>query len=207
MARAMTTREFDRWIRDLSAFGTKWGCVPEHKKISKYLRDQHKKRLRAHVDPLGRPWRPRFHKPMPKVGDVAPMLAEGGARRVVTARIRNVPDRRRAVEFRKRFGPPAKAVPALIRTRKYPGAHKAKKILEFLTKAGRSVRLGKTFLTYGYTPGTRWIEEAIGGGTSRRYRKRIPERDVIGMNDRDVEAVTKIYADGLEKRAVKRRVR
>ena len=124
-----------------------------------------------------------------------------GRERVVIQEIRSTRGKRRAVAFRKKFGPALKPLPALVRK---SGKQKARRILDFLTGAGfrgRAARMGKTFLHYGYTPGSRWIEKLQFGGMYRRGI--VPPREIVGMNQRDIKHIENIYADGYLKRAMK----
>ena len=194
----MTIPEAQRWLNDLAAFGRKWGAAPAINKIAAYLRRKHVERARAHVSPGGQSWSEHYWAPAPKIGDKAPMLLDDtGGRRVVTEIIRSGRGAKRARDFRRRYGPPMRGgVPALIRTRAYPGARKTRIILDALQSPSRLVRTTRTSLTYGWTPGTRWIEDLHFGGASRKYRgKKIPPRPIIGMDSADVAFALKAFAD------------
>jgi hypothetical protein len=199
----MTVPQAEKWLRSLENPG-RYGWVPEHKKIGRHLRDQHKRRLTRHVTADGAPWPKKYHKPRPKVGDTVPMLVDGeggGRARVVVQTIRSVAGRRKAVAFRNRFGPPMKPLPALVRK---TGKRKARKIWDFLVGrgfAGGALQIGRTFLKYGWTRGTRWIEKLQYGGTYRR--KRVPPRGIVGLNRADIRFIDETYAAGFEKRAMK----
>lgn len=198
----MSVPQAEKWLKSLEDPG-RFGWVPEHKKIGKHLRDEHKKRLNRHVDANGVPWAKKFHKPRPKVGDTVPMVVSPGTSRakVVVQKIKTIRGRRRAVDFRNRFGPPMKALPALIRK---TGKSKARMIWDFLVGrgfAGGALQIGRNFLRYGYTRGTRWIEKLQFGGTFRK--KRVPPRGIVGLNRNDVNVMDNIYADGYLKRVMK----
>ena len=190
----MSVREFNAWIEKLKGFG-KNATRGAMQHLGKYLRTQHRDRLKKHVGPDGQPWKPTFSAPRPRVGEVAPMIVGPGplpeigpkqklqsARTgrypaVVTARIKSAAGKARAVAFRQRYGPPFKPEKALIRT---AGKHKATKIRDFLTKpSSGSVRVSATGLEYGYTPGMKWIESLHGGGQYRDGSKRSAFRSII----------------------------
>lgn len=181
----------------------KFGWVPEHKKIGKRLRGEHRKRFRRHVDANGRPWAKKFSKPKPKVGDTVPMVVSPGTSRakVVVKTIKTIRGRRRAVDFRNRFGPPIRPLPALVRT---TGKKRARRIFDFLVGkgfAGGALQIGRKFLRYGYTKGTRWIEKLQFGGTFRK--KRVPPRGIVGLNRRDINFMEETYMAGYEKRVLR----
>ena len=231
-ASAMTVPEFNAWLGRLRQFRkTVQRGALQH--IGKYLRTEHKVRLKAHVDPEGRPWPETFFAPRPRVGERAPMIVSKGplgvigpkdklasARTgrypaVVVETIRTAAGKRRAVAFRERYGPPFKGEKALIRT---AGKRKAKKIWEFLTTAGRSVRISEGRLEYGYTPGTRWIEALQNGGQYRegssrgvvasivrffRGAARVPPRGMVGWSPENIAYVEKYLADRYQEYASK----
>lgn len=194
----------DRWLKSLENPG-KWGWMPEHKKIGKHIRAQHRLRLKAHIDPDGKPWPRTYHVPRPKKGDRVPLLiSDEGQAKVIVQTIRTTAGKRKAVAFREKYKatqPPYKPEKALIRT---GGKRKVRRIWDYLVGKGllgRSLRMGKDFLHYGYTRGTRWIEELHFGGTFKG--KRVPPRQVVGLNKTDIDMIEKIYADGYEKRVAK----
>lgn len=230
MSAYMTVPEFDRWIEAFKVFPAKlWLGTRAH--IAKYIREGHMKRLTAHQTPEGQPWKETWFAPAPKIGDRAPMIVSRGplpgigqkqrfqsARTgqypaVVVETIRTASGVRRALAFRKRYGPPLKAEPALIRK---TGSHKVKRIWEFLSRAGRSVRYVKRAegygLEYGYTRGTRWIEDLQNGGQYRRrsgdspfrslvanYNPTIPPREMVGLTAGNVAEITGYLADQYER--------
>jgi len=201
MAMVMTEETFLKWARKVEGRLPTWGWIPAWKKVGRYLKDQHKARLKAHKGPDGRSWKKRYSKPAPKVGDVVPIILDSG--RVVTQRLKTRRGVRRAKAFRKRFGPPMKPQKALVRT---SGQDKARTILDFLTKraTGRSIRISQHKMEYGYTPGTQWIEKLY-HGRGTYLKKPIPARPIVGMNARDVTAVENIVADFVMRRVMKGR--
>ncbi len=191
---SMTVPQFNKWLEKLKQFrpNATRGAM-QH--LGKYIRTQHRDRLKRHVTPDGTPWKPTFAAPKPRVGEVAPMIVSPGplpeigpkaklqsARTgrypaVITARIESAAGKKRAVAFRQRYGPPFKPERALIRT---AGKRKATKIRDFLTKpSSGAVRVSSTGLEYGYTRGTRWIEALHGGGKYREGSKRSVFRSII----------------------------
>lgn len=201
-ATSMNLAQFNHWMDGFDM--GKWGWIYEHKKIGTYLIGRHRERIRGHVGPLGRPWTPIHSKPGPKVGDIVPMLFEDKGGLIIPQQIRSVRGKRRAVAFRRRFGPAVRPAHAIVRTRKVIGAKKTRWIRNFLLTRGRSMRITKTSLMYGFTPGTRWIEDLQFGGSSKRYGgARIPPRPVVGLNEADLEFIENMYADGAQKRALK----
>lgn len=211
MAREMTVEEFGRWAAGIMSVDKK-SWKRELRQVRKLLRNSQKARLRAHVDPAGRPWAKRSAKPRPKVGDIATMVVDHGGKvihrrsrqisaRIVYRRIRNRRDKARAMAFRLLFGPPIKAVNALVRTRKAAGAPKTTAIRDYLTRGWRAFRMGKNWLTYGYKNGTRWIEQLHGGAT--RKGARLPARRIVGFTRGDISQMVEIFADGYLRRALK----
>ena len=192
----MSVPEFDAWVKRLGEF-RKNAVRGAMQHLGKYLRTQHRDRLRAHVGPDGQPWQPTFFAPRPKIGDRVPVIVSPGdlptispgmrlqsarSRRypaVVTETIRTQAGKARAVAFRERYGPPFKPDKALIRT---AGKKKARKILDFLTKPGSgSVRVSATGLEYGYTRGTKWIEALQNGGQYREGSNRSAFRSLVRL--------------------------
>lgn len=192
----MTVPQLQSWLRKIQTGCRKNVFRGGLQHVGKYLRRDHAKQLRRHVDPDGRPWLPTYAQPRPKVGQVVPMVVSRGplpsigprdklpsARTgrypsVITAKITNADGKKRAVAFRQRYGPPFKPEKALVRT---AGKRKAKRILQYLTRPGRSVRISDSGLDYGYTRGTRWIEALHAGGRYREGASRGVFRSVIRM--------------------------
>jgi hypothetical protein len=190
----MTVPEFHAWAERLKGFG-KNAVRGAMQHLGKYIRGEHRQRLKAHVGPDGQPWQPTYSEPRPKVGDVVPIIVNRGPLpsigpkqrlpsvrtgrypAVMTAKITSMDGKRRAMAFRERYGPPFKAQKALIRT---SGKQKARRIWDFLTKPGSgAVRVSATSVTYGYTRGTRWIEALHFGGQYREGSKRSVFRSII----------------------------
>jgi hypothetical protein len=193
---AMTVPQFNQWVERLKQF-RKNATRGAMQHLGKYIRTQHRDRLKAHVGPDGQPWKPTFFAPRPRIGDRVPMIVSRGALptigpktrlqsartgsypAVVVETIQTVAGRRRAVAFRERYGPPFKPDKALIRT---AGKHKATRIRDFLTKpSSGSVRVSATSLEYGYTRGTKWIEALHGGGQFREGSKRNAFRSMVRL--------------------------
>lgn len=221
----MSVPQAQKWLDALKRFRPN-GTRGAMQRIGRYLREQHRDRLKRHVTPDGTPWAPTWSAPRPRVGEVAPMVVGPGpvpvigpkdklpsARTgrypaVITARITNAAGRARAVAFRQRYGPPFKPEKALIRT---AGKRKAKKIRDFLTRAGSGcIRLTATSIEYGYTKGTKWIEALHGGGKYREGSKRsafrslirrfrgaapVPARPIVGLNPENVNWILGYLAD------------
>ncbi len=194
MGGAMTVPEFNAWVERLKRFRPN-GTRGAMQHLGKYIRTQHRDRLKAHVSPDGQPWQQTFAAPRPRVGERAPMIVSKGplgtigpkdklpsARTgrypaVVVEQIRTAAGKRRAVAFRERYGPPFKPEKALIRT---AGKRRATRIRDFLTKASSGcVRVSATSLEYGYTRGTRWIEALHGGGQYREGSNRGVFRSIV----------------------------
>ena len=198
----MSLAQFDKWISSLDNPGP-YGWKPEHNKFGKYFRDGFKKRAKKHVDPTGKAWAPGFSKPYEKIGDMAPMeiLDSGFKYRTIRQRIRTVSGKQAARKYRKIYGPPAKPDrKPLVRT---SGKNKLRSIWDFLRTPGRSTRTSKTSFSYGYTPGTKWIEKLQFGGAFGRTGKRVPPRVILGITKADIEFIGKTYADGYERRRLK----
>ena len=202
--REMTVEEFGRWAAEMMAVDRK-SWKPELRAARKILRGSQKTRLRAHVDPAGRPWRKIQSKPAPKVGQRAPLLLPKGVpgpkRGIVIRRIRGRADKLLAMRMRKVFGPPLRDVPALVRTRKAPGAKKAVKIRNYLTRGWRAFKIGKNWMTYGYKNGTRWVEQLHAGAV--RKGTKIPARRIVGFSKRDTDRLAEIFVDGYLRRVMK----
>jgi len=200
MAQTMNVEQMNRWLKSLENPG-KWGWMPEHKKIGKLLKTETGAQLKKHQGPDGKPWPKTYSKPLPKVGDRVPILIEGdGADRIFVQKLKTSAGRKRAVALRKKFGPPAKGLKPLIRTGK---KRRATRIRDYLVRraTGRSLQMGKDFLKYGYTPGTKWIEELQFGG---KYREgEIPKREILGLTKKVIQKIEEIYAAGMLKRIKK----
>jgi len=200
MAMVFSQAQFDRWAKEVGDNLPRYGWIPAFKKIGKYLKDQHKIRLKFHQTPDRAAWAKRYHKPAPRVGESAPILLDDG--RVIYQRLKTTRGSRRARAFRQKWGPPMKPTPALVRT---TGKSKARTILDFLTKraSGRSIRISKYKMEYGYTPGTRWIEKLQFGGTYRGGR--VQPREMVGLNRTDMTVIENIMADFVLRRVMKGR--
>jgi len=200
MAVVMSEKQFTRWAKEVGDRLPKYGWIPAWKKIGAYLKKQHRIRLRGHKGPDGRAWKKQWTKLAPRIGDEAPILLDDG--RVIYQKIKTGKGKKQARDFRKKYGPPLKQEQALVRT---TGKFRVRTILDFLvTKAtGRSIRISKHKMEYGYTPGTRWIEKLQNGGSYRGQA--LPRREIVGMNSQDVKEVENIMADFVKRRIEKGR--
>jgi hypothetical protein len=136
--------------------------------------------------------------PWPKMGDYVPMRLLKVERKITKGIVNTKDDLKAARRYREVYGPPLKPLEALIRL---SGKFKARKIFEFLTRKDENGPLKTTHksLTYGYTPGMKWIEDLHGGGTSRKYGKPIPARPILGLNTSMIDFAVKVIGDKLEK--------
>lgn len=187
----MTIPQAEKWLSSLENPG-RWGWKTTHDKIATYLLGQHKKRIRGHKDPEGHVWPKLYVPPKPRVGEKAPILLDSG--RVVTETIRSNAGKRRNKAFRKKFGIPTKKYHSLHRPRVPNGVGKklkAKKIWDFLSSRGKSVRTSRYGLSYGFTPGTEWVKKHQFGGTYKG--KSVPKREIVGMSMKDIQHIESIY--------------
>jgi len=211
MSEVFTIPQLDRYLGNLKDPGRR-GWSPVHNKLGKYYRNKAKDRMNRHVGVDGKPWAAGYHEPRWKVGDYVPMLLshgegvhnpqsvnDGGS--VVTQIAKTVKGSRAARRFRKKYGPPVKPdTKPLIITR---GKKKKRVIWDFLRKPGRSTRVTKTSFSYGYTPGTRWIEKLQNGGMYKGQR--VPARSILGITKADELFTESAYADYYEKVRLKGR--
>lgn len=192
----MSVPQFEEWCEKLKGF-RKNALRGAMQHLGKYIRTQHRDRLKNHVGPDGQPWQPTFYAPRPKIGDRCPVIVSPGElpvigpkQRLQSARtgrypavvvetIRTQAGKRRAVAFRERYGPPFKPDKALIRT---AGRRKARRIWDFLTKASSgAVRVHAAGLEFGYTRGTKWIEALQNGGQYREGSNRSVFRSLVRL--------------------------
>jgi len=209
----MTVPQFEAWTRELAKAPDKWG-LGTHRKIAAYLKRTHRKRLRGQRTPSGMAWKRTFVPDMPQVGDTAFMLLEDGT--TVRETIKTRSGLRKAKAWRKKFGPPVKPQKAIVRTAGKK-RFRARKVFDFLvtnalstarTKRARraaglstnsALSYSPSHLYYGYTPGTKWIERLQFGGEFKGGT--VPPREMIGLNNNDINFIEDAYASALLKHA------
>ncbi len=209
MGQAMTVKECARWLELLGTPEARSGWKRENRAVGRHLVKVHKKRVRKNVNAFGVPWKPMAVKPKPAVGGTAAMLVEKGGKvvkskrsgvaRLAYRKLRNRRDKKRAMEWRKKFGPPWKRTKALVRRSAKGPAPKATKILDHLSNRHKALRIYRDGLTYGFRQS--WVRRLHFGGAV--FGTDVPSREIVGMNTSDVNKAMDIYADGWLKRAKK----
>jgi len=170
--------------------------MPEMRTIGKMLKDKHKKAIKQHRSVGGKPWEKLYSAPTPRVGDSSGMIFSSG--KVVHSKIKITKGKQKkpALAYRKRFGPPTRPMNALQRGGKEKfGVKPTKKILDILSNkvtegrqssGSRGWYYGPSWFRYGFTKSTKWIEDlqygrsATGTGKSRVTGK-LPAREIVGL--------------------------
>jgi len=212
----MTLPQLDKYLKNMQSPGSR-GWSPVHNKLGKYYRNKAKDRMKKHVDVNGVPWAAGYSKPFPKIGDDVPMiLSKGdGVKRPKSVNnggsalrqpIKTAKGKKAARRYRLKYGPPSKPdrKPLVLATARGQGEAekrgyigRKRQIWKFLSTPGRSTRTSKTSFSYGYTPGTQWIEKLQNGGTYKG--KRVPARTILGITKEDERFTESAYADYYEK--------
>ena len=170
--------------------------MPEMRTIGKMLKDKHRKAIKQHRSTSGKPWEKLYSAPTPRVGDSSGMIFSSG--KVVHSKIKITKGKQKksALAYRKRFGPPTRGMNALHRGGKEKfGVKPTRTIMDILVKNVNAKRqssgsrgwwYGPSWFRYGFTRSTKWVEDlqygrsAIGAGKSK-VTGELPPREIVGL--------------------------
>jgi len=218
----MTIPECEKWLANCNVKLTKWGWMPVHKKLAKYIRDKTKKEFRGHKTPDGQAWaKAEFWEPKKKlsIGTKAEIAIENRAgranfgkpyKRVIKTEgelkaAQNMQWRPEALKKSHK----AVRVPALYRKNEKKGIKAASDLYTWINEAGRRngsggpVHQGKFHFRFGLLGWRDKYAEWFYG--TRKYRgSDVKARPFLGLNKADVDFVMKAYADHAMKRIGKK---
>lgn len=198
MAQELSIDQARRRIEGLSKSIDNFGLTPPFRKIGKYLRKKSVSNVRKGRSPRGIKWQDTFFKPLEKVGHKDPVEMIVGHNKVITQKIRSKKGKKARKKFREKFGPPLKKMKALHRGGKFSTK---KRIAEFLNTPGRALRFGKWEFEYGFTPGTRWIEQLQFGGVYKGGK--VPKRTILELTFLDRKFISETVGDFVDMKLAK----
>ncbi|MDD5348483.1 MAG: hypothetical protein PHT59_07710 [Candidatus Omnitrophica bacterium] len=209
----MTIPEAERWLKDSSVRLGKWGWMPVHKKITKYIREKTKKGFRSQITPDGGAWpKAEFWKPKKtlSVGMKAAIGIDNRAgsrnfgkpyKRII--KTQDDLDSAKALQWNPEFLKKAHKkvlVPALYRKSEKKGIKPATDLYDWINEAGRRTGSGGPVhqSKFDYSFGLHgWRVKYAGWyyGDAKYYGVSVKARPFLGLNEKDVDFVVAAYAE------------